>query len=85
MVGMTSVDRHLSPSDVAELLQVEVSDVLGLVDSGELPAVRIAGKIRIPVAELEKLLEQKQESQRRAALWQQSQTASIADLFGDRQ
>lgn len=84
MVGMTTVERHLSPSEVAELLQLEVGDVLELVDTGELPAVKIAGKVRIPASELEKLLEQRQESQRRAALWQQSQTASIADLFGNR-
>lgn len=84
MVVMTTVERHLSPSDVADLLELEVSDVMHLIDSGELPAVRLAGKVRVPASELEKLLEQRQESQRRAALWQQSQTASIADLFGQR-
>lgn len=81
---MTTVERHLSPSDVAELLRVEVVDVLGLVDDGELPAVQIAGKVRIPAPELEKYIAQQQETQRRAALWNESQTASVADLFGQR-
>ncbi|HIY66004.1 MAG TPA: helix-turn-helix domain-containing protein [Candidatus Agrococcus pullicola] len=81
---MTSVERHFSPSDVAELLQLEVGEVFELIDTGELPAVRIAGKARVPAGALEQLLEHRQEAQRRASLWQQSQTASIADLFGQR-
>ncbi|WP_293697506.1 helix-turn-helix domain-containing protein [uncultured Agrococcus sp.] len=81
---MTSVERHFSPSDVAELLQLEVSEVFELIDTGELPAVKISGKVRVSGSALEQLLEHRQEAQRRASLWQQSQTASIADLFGQR-
>lgn len=84
MEYMTEVPRHLSPADAADLLDVDVRDVLELIDSGDLPAAVIGGRTRIPQPSLEAWLADRAEAGRRAALWHESQTASVADLFGDR-
>lgn len=74
--------RFLSAADAAEVLGVEPREVVELVDSGSLPGIRVAGGWRIELAVLQSWIDEQYEAQRRGALWQESQTASIADLFG---
>lgn len=40
--------QMLRVSEVAKLLQVDRSTLYKLIQSGEIPAVRIAGRIRVP-------------------------------------
>ena len=81
---MDEAHRLLSPADAAELLGVGVEDVLELVGSGEIPGTTVAGRTRIPARSLEAWIDDRLEAGRRAALWNESQTASVADLFGRR-
>lgn len=74
--------RFLSAADAAEVLGVEPREVVDLVDSGSLPGIRVAGGWRIELEVLQSWIDEQYEAQRRVALWQESQTASIADLFG---
>lgn len=76
--------RFLSAAAAAELLDVEPRVVIGLIRTGELPAIRVAGGWRIDEAVLQSWIDERYEDERRKALWEQSQTASITDLFGDR-
>ncbi|WP_254678092.1 helix-turn-helix domain-containing protein [Agrococcus sp. SGAir0287] len=81
-MGAVIERRFLSAADAAEMLGVEPRDVVALVDSGSLPGIRVAGGWRIELAVLQSWIDEQYEAQRRGALWQESQTASIADLFG---
>ncbi len=74
--------RFLSAADAAEVLGVRPRDVVELVDAGTLPGIRVAGGWRIELAALQSWIDEQYEHQRRHALWQESQSASIADLFG---
>jgi excisionase family DNA binding protein len=74
--------RFLSAADAAEVLGVEPRDVVELVDSGALPGIRVANGWRIELDVLQSWIDEQYEQQRRHALWQESQSASIADLFG---
>lgn len=78
-------ERYMPLSDVAMTLEVSVRDVIDLIDDGELPAVVVGGHQRIEREAFEAFIADQHEKQRRAALWNQSQTASVIDLFGPRQ
>lgn len=72
--------RFLTIADTAEVLNVSISQVYGLVRSGELPAIRIGlkGQWRIEKDVLESFILAKYEESRRHALWNQSDFAGIA-------
>jgi excisionase family DNA binding protein len=46
---------YLTPEELAELLKIEVKDVMSLIEQGKLRAIRIGNNIRIREAEVEKL------------------------------
>ncbi|WAC65342.1 helix-turn-helix domain-containing protein [Agrococcus sp. SL85] len=76
--------RFLAVADVAEALGSTPAAVRALLDDGELRGVRVAGAWRVDADELQAWIDRELEVERRRALWRQAQTASIADLFGDR-
>lgn len=77
-----AVGRFLTLADVAEVLNIEVSDAQDLVQSGELPAIRVGanGPWRIERSVLESFIEAKYEETRRLNLWNQSDFANIPEL-----
>jgi excisionase family DNA binding protein len=79
----SSLGRFLTISDTAELLNVSVSQAYALVRSGELPAIRIGNSHhwRIERSVLESYIEAMYEQSRRLSLWNQSDFASIPELF----
>jgi excisionase family DNA binding protein len=72
--------RFLTVADCAEVLNVEIADVTSLVESGELPAIRVGAHWRVERDVLESYIAELYEQQRRRALWDQSDFASIAEL-----
>lgn len=76
--------RFLSAAAAAEVLDVAPRDVIELLRSGSLPGIRVAGGWRIEEDVLQSWIDEQYEHTRRQALWEESQNASIADLFGRR-
>lgn len=78
--------RFLSLTDVAEVLSLTASEVLALVRSGELPAIRLGsiGQWRVERRVLESFIADKYDESRRLALWHEAQFADVAELFDDR-
>lgn len=78
-----ALGRFLTPADAAELLNVPVAEVAELLRTGELPAIRIGGRgtWRIERVVLESYIEALYEESRRRSLWEQSDFASIPELF----
>lgn len=82
-----ALGRFLTLADTAEILSVSAKQVLELIRSGELPAIRIGAskQWRIERSVLESYIAAMYEETRRAALWNQSDYANIAEFtFGDR-
>ncbi len=80
------VTRFLTVADAAEVLNVAPSEVVGLIETGELPAIRVGrpGAWRIERVELEAYIAAMYEETRRRALWEQSDLAAIPELSGGR-
>mgnify|MGYP000102844534 FL=1 len=80
-----AVGRFLSLTDVAEVLSLTAAEVMALVRSGELPAIRLGaiGQWRVEHAVLESFIADKYEETRRIALWNEAEYADVAELFGD--
>jgi len=78
--------RFLTLTDVAEVLSLSAAEVLALVRSGELPAIRLGsiGQWRVEQAVLESFIADKYDESRRFALWNEAQYADVAELFGER-
>jgi excisionase family DNA binding protein len=74
--------RFLTLADTAEILSVSSRQVLELVRSGELPAIRIGAskQWRIERSVLESYIAAMYEETRRAALWNQSDYADLAEF-----
>lgn len=81
---MAQTRRFLSAADAAEILGVTPREVIELIRGGTLPGIRVGSGWRIEGDVLQSWIDEQYEDQRRHALWQESQTASIADLFGKR-
>jgi excisionase family DNA binding protein len=81
-----AIGRFLTAADAAEVLNVELTTVLELVDTGELPAIRVgrAGQVRIERAVLESYISALYEESRRHSLWQQSDFATLPELSDGR-
>jgi excisionase family DNA binding protein len=58
---MDTVQELLRPTDVAPILGVTPSRVYQMISAGQVPAVRVAGSIRIPLAALNEWLAQKRD------------------------
>jgi len=83
--SLEAVGRFLSLTDVAEVLSLSAAEVMALVRSGELPAIRLGaiGQWRVERSVLESFIADKYEESRRLALWNEAEFADVAELFGD--
>lgn len=79
-----SAPRFLAPAQVAELLSVEVHEVIELIMSGQLRGSQLGSPARWRVEEtsLSDYLAAQSEEARRMALWQQSNEASFPEVWG---
>jgi len=79
-----AVPRLLAPAQVAELLQLDVDEVIELVHEGELRGVQLGSpaRWRIEESSVEDYLAAQVEQSRRMALWRQSQVASFPEVWG---
>lgn len=78
--------RFLTLADTAEVLSVSPHEVLDLVRSGELPAIKVGskGQWRIENSVLESYIEALYEETRRMSLWNQSDIATVTEVnFGE--
>ncbi|APZ35001.1 DNA-binding protein [Microbacterium aurum] len=76
--------RLLAPSQVAEMLQLPVDEVIALVLDGRLRGARIGtpARWRIEADSLAGYLDDQAEEARRIALWRESNAASFPELWG---
>jgi excisionase family DNA binding protein len=76
--------RFLAVADVAEVLGTSPAAVVDLLEEGSLVGVRVRGAWRVADDEVQAWIDREMELERRRGLWRQAQSASIADLFGQR-
>lgn len=76
--------RFLAPAQVAELLDIEVDEVVSLIMSGRLRGSQLGSPARWRVEEssLADYLAEQTEEARRMALWRQADAASFPELWG---
>lgn len=76
--------RFLAPAQVAELLSLDVDDVVALVHEGRLRGAQLGSpaRWRIEASSLDEYLDEQSEEARRMALWQQSNQASLTEMWG---
>jgi len=76
--------RFLAPAQVAELLSIEVDEVIDLVQQGRLRGSQLGSppRWRVEEASLADYLEEQSEDARRQALWRQANEASFPELWG---
>lgn len=75
--------RYLAPAQVAELLSIDVDEVMLLVHEGRLRGARLGSpaKWRIEEASLRGYVDDQVEEARQMHLWQQSQAASFPEVW----
>lgn len=80
----TRASRFLAPAQVAELLSIEVDEVVTLVHEGRLRGAQLGSppRWRVEESSLDGYLAEESENSRRMALWRQSQTASFPEVWG---
>ena len=76
--------RFLAVADVADVLGSTPSAVIELLENGDLRGGRVRGAWRVSDDEVQAWIDRELEDERRRGLWRQAQSASIADLFGQR-
>jgi hypothetical protein len=76
--------RFLAPAQVAELLSIEVDEVVALIYAGRLRGSQLGSPARWRVEEpsLAEYLAEQSEEARRMALWRQSNEASFPEVWG---
>lgn len=76
--------RFLAPAQVAELLSIDVDEVIALVHEGLLRGSQLGSpaRWRVDKSSLQDYLAEQSETSRRMALWRQSQTASFPEVWG---
>lgn len=79
-----SASRFLAPAQVAELLGVEVDEVIALILSGRLRGAQLGTPARWRVQEqsIADYLAEQTEEARRMALWHQADEASFPEVWG---
>lgn len=84
MPGSSSTPRFLAPAQVAELLTIEVDEVIALVYQGRLRGSQLGSpaRWRIEESSLAEYLAEQSEHARRMALWRQSNEASFPEVWG---
>lgn len=76
--------HHLTASQVADMLSIEVDEVIALAMDGRLSGSRVGSppRWRITAVSLETYLDAQAEEARRMALWRESNAASFPELWG---
>lgn len=76
--------RFLAPAQVAELLSIEIDEVVDLVQQGRLRGSQLGSppRWRIEELSLSDYLSEQSEEARRMALWRQANEASFPELWG---
>ncbi|MEU4016298.1 helix-turn-helix domain-containing protein [Microbacterium sp. NPDC028030] len=76
--------RFLAPAQVAELLSIEVGEVIGLLHEGRLRGAQLGSppRWRVEESSLAGYLAEESETSRRMALWRQSAAASFPEVWG---
>lgn len=76
--------RFLAPAQVAELLSIEVDEVVALVLEGRLRGSQLGSpaRWRVEALSLEEYLAEQAEEARRMALWRQANAASFPEVWG---
>lgn len=79
-----SAPRFLAPAQVAELLSIEIDEVVTLVLEGRLRGSQLGSPARWRVEEssLSEYLAEQSEEARRMALWRQANEASFPEVWG---
>ncbi len=79
-----SAARMLAPAQVAEVLQIDVDEVVALVLDGRLRGMKVGtpSRWRIEADSVEHYLDDQAEEARRIALWRESNAASFPELWG---
>lgn len=79
-----SAPRFLAPAQVAELLGIEVDEVIALVMAGRLRGAQLGSPARWRVEEssVGDYLDEQTEEARRIALWHQADAASFPEVWG---
>lgn len=73
--------RLLTLADVADVLGVSVGEVDELIQTGELPALRIAtGVRRVELAVLQAFIDGKAEESRRQQLWEHAEFVDLPEI-----
>jgi excisionase family DNA binding protein len=82
-VDPQSIGRFLTLAEVSEILNVTMDVATGLVQSGELPAIRIGGvgEWRVERTMLEQYIDDQYEYQRRVAALRQGEFADTGDFL----
>lgn len=82
-----SASRFLAPSQVAELLGVQVDEVIALILAGRLRGAQLGVPARWRVQEqsIAEYLGEQTEEARRMALWRQADEASFPEVWGPQQ
>lgn len=80
----SAVPRFLTPAQVAELLSIEVDEVITLVHEGRLRGSQLGSpaRWRVEEASLSEYLAEQSEESRRMALWHQANQASFPEVWG---
>lgn len=85
---MTDSDlaRYLSIADVAEILQVDATDIHNLVQSGELASFRVGdrGPIRIELAQLNSFISHRYEAEQQILRLRQAEYSNVSDFTDGR-
>lgn len=78
------VQRFLAPAQVAELLCIQVDEVIDLIFAGRLRGSKLGSPARWRVEEssLTGYLAEQSEEARRMALWRQANEASFPEVWG---
>jgi excisionase family DNA binding protein len=76
--------RFLAPSEVAELLSIDVDEVIALVHEGRLRGSQLGSppRWRVEESSLGEYLDEQSEQARRIALWHQANEASFPEVWG---
>ncbi|MEJ1921538.1 helix-turn-helix domain-containing protein [Microbacterium sp. KHB019] len=79
-----SAPRFLAPAQVAELLSIEVDEVIALVTAGRLRGAQLGtpARWRVEESSIADYLAEQTEEARRMALWRQADEASFPEVWG---
>ncbi|KTR93383.1 hypothetical protein NS220_12720 [Microbacterium testaceum] len=77
--------RYVDPDAVARRLGITPTEVLALIERGEIRAIEVGtpARWRIDAESVTSYIDDRIEIARRSALWNQSQEASFPELWGE--